>query len=405
MGGWYITCKDLLLLTRDRRAAATLLLMPIVFIAILGFSTGRLVGWKDKNEMIDLAVVDEDGGLLAADVVKALGDRKGFQVTRAADERAARDLVDEDECVAAVLIGPNFQQKADELELRDVLDTRQGRLATGLQALDVTLYVRPAMATTGAIVEQLVFWEAMRALVPHVAGKDPLVKALVQARGQLSPQASASQSDSDSKDFDTGLGSRVYQVLVPSYTVMFAFFLINIMAHSFITERDLGTLRRLQAAPIGPFSLVAGKTAPFYIISLAQGLLLFLFGKLLFGMSWGPTPWVLPLVIAATSLAATTLGLLTATMVRSDAQVSAYATLMVITLAGISGCFMPRDWLPDLMRKVSLATPHAWALIAYQQLLATDSPNLSKVWQSCGILVGFSMVFFSLGWLRFRSTT
>jgi ABC-2 type transport system permease protein len=272
--------------------------------------------------------------------------------------------------------------------------------------VDITLYVKPALATTGAIVEELVFWEAMRALVPHVAGKDPLVSALVQARRLANSQASSEpKNDTYSKISESGFGSSVYQVLVPSYTVMFAFFLINIMAHSFISERDLGTLRRLQAAPVGPFGLVAGKTAPFYIISLAQGVLLFLFGKLLFGMSWGPTPWMLPFVIAATSLAATTLGLLTATMVRSDAQVSAYSTLMVITLAGISGCFMPRDWLPDLMRKVSLATPHAWSLIAYQQLLATDAPNLNKVWQSCGILVGFSMVFFSLGWLRFRSTT
>ena len=62
-------------------------------------------------------------------------------------------------------------------------------------------------------------------------------------------------------------------------------------------------------------------------------------------------------VIVATSMAATALGLLVATLVRSESQVSAYATILVITMGGISGCFTPRQWLPDAMREFSLTTP------------------------------------------------
>ena len=87
--------------------------------------------------------------------------------------------------------------------------------------------------------------------------------------------------------------------------------------------------------------MLIGKTAPFLLVSVAQGVLLFASGKLLFGMSWGTMPWLLPVVITCTSLAATALGLVTATLVQSDAQVSAYANTVVIVLGGISGCFMP----------------------------------------------------------------
>src|SRR5690606_1950464 len=114
-------------------------------------------------------------------------------------------------------------------------------------------------------------------------------------------------------------------------------------------------------------------------------------------------PWMLVPVIVATSLAATGLGLMIATVVGSDAQVSAYSTTTVIVFAGISGCFMPRQFLPDLMLQISLATPHAWALIAYDQLLSTARPNLTTVWQCVGMLTAFAAAFFVIGGWRFRN--
>ena len=92
-----------------------------------------------------------------------------------------------------------------------------------------------------------------------------------------------------------------------------------------------------------------------------------------------PTIWPAGLipVVVCTSLSATALGLLVATLARTESQVAAYATFLVITMAGISGCFMPRDWQPQLMRQISLITPHAWALIAYDQLLVREHLNLA----------------------------
>jgi ABC-type multidrug transport system permease subunit len=97
------------------------------------------------------------------------------------------------------------------------------------------------------------------------------------------------------------------------------------------------------------------------------------------------------------------LGLLVATTARTDAQVSAYGNFLVLTMAGLSGCLMPRAWQPELMQKIGLTTPHAWSLIAYDQLLTKQYPEISQVLQSCGMLLLFATVFFSLGWWRFRS--
>jgi ABC-2 type transport system permease protein len=183
---------------------------------------------------------------------------------------------------------------------------------------------------------------------------------------------------------------------------MFVFFIVNFMARSFIGERDMGTLNRLRMAPISRPGMMIGKTVPFLVISLVQTALLFLAGKLLFKMSWGPEPWLLLPVMFCTSLAATSLGLMVATLVRTEAQVSAYGNFLVLTMAGISGCMMPRTWQPELMQQVGLVTPHAWALIAYEQILSRENPELSVVWRSCEILLAFAGGFFAVGWWRAR---
>lgn len=401
-----IVRKDLLILMRDRRALAVLLVMPMVFIAILGFSTGRLLGWQSENARLRLAVVDESGHELVPLIIDRLEVHEGMDLVPVEPWQAARRLVDRGEVTTAIRFGQAFGGRVAVLELRDVLDPQGGRLAGGLESLEVTVYRRPAQAVVGAIVDQMVFAEILRVLLPEVARRHPLAGAMLEAQrsgdpGPTRPTGEA-MAATDASASLPDQGQLVYHFIVPAYAVLFAFFLINIMARSFLSERDRGTLRRLLAAPIGSAQLLMGKTLPFFLVSLVQGLVLFAFGRLLFGMSWGPEPLWLLAVIGCTSLAATSLGLLTAVLVRSDAQVSAYANLVVITLAGVSGCFMPREWLPEAMKQISLATPHAWSLIAYDQLLNAPAPDLGRVLGCCGMLLAFSAGFFAVGVWRFR---
>jgi ABC-2 type transport system permease protein len=131
--------------------------------------------------------------------------------------------------------------------------------------------------------------------------------------------------------------------------------------------------------------------------------LLFLCGRLLFDMPWGPRPALLIPVILCTSAAATSLGLLLATLVRTDQQVSSFGTSIVLVLGGLSGCFIPRAWLPAMMKTISLGTPHAWALQAFDAVLtSTTTVDTVRVFDCCAMLLGFALAFFVTGWWRFR---
>ena len=118
-----------------------------------------------------------------------------------------------------------------------------------------------------------------------------------------------------------------------------------------------------------------------------------------FRWAWGRRLWLLPVVVT-TSLAAMGMSLLVASLARTETQVAIYGTLLVLVLAGVSGCLMPRDLMPEQMKQLSLVTPHAWALEAYSQLLLSQQsqPNLALVSRACAVLTGFGAGFVGLAW-------
>lgn len=195
-------------------------------------------------------------------------------------------------------------------------------------------------------------------------------------------------------------GAVRYQVLVPSYTVMFAFFLVLSVGWLFVAERKHGTLARLRAAPLTRGQILMGKLLPCVVVSLIQGFFLLLAGRIIFGMTWGSRPELLLPVVLSTSIAAVGLAVLVASIARTETQVAIYGTLIVLVLGGVSGSLMPRDLMPEKMKIASLATPHAWALDAYAQLLASPTPNLAFIATACGVLIAFGAAFTLLAWWR-----
>lgn len=433
MGFLEITRKDLLLLVRDRRALVVLLALPMAFICILGLSTGRLLGWRNDNQLLKLGVVDNCESRHSGLVIDRMQAIEGIKTVRVASLDEVETQLNDRDLTAAVVIGEDFESRVEILKPQDIFDVSEARMKIDLADVDIRILSRPAAAMVQSVVEQLALFCTLQAVLPDSARRSAVQSKVAdllmgnsaddEAGSDIGTDDAASDQNTSTSErpvtdttngsatddgkpgTDSEPGNPVYQTLVPAYTVMFAFFLVPIMGRSFIAERELGTLKRLRIAPIGAVDLVLGKTIPFLVISLAQSAALFLFGRLLFGMSWGSHPWLLFPIVACTSLSATGMGLLIATLVRTDSQVSAYANFLVITLAGISGCFMPRDWLPEIMQTVSLATPHAWSLIAYHEALTSQTPDVTQIGKACGVLALYAAILATLGcWKMQRSS-
>src|SRR5262249_1084644 len=110
-----------------------------------------------------------------------------------------------------------------------------------------------------------------------------LTRSKADARGNAEVRDYADQGGS-------GLlnrGAQRYQTLVPSYTVMFSFFLVLTVGWIFVAERRQGTLKRLRAAPLTLAQILIGKLLPCYLVSVLQGVFLLVAGGVLVGVWWG----------------------------------------------------------------------------------------------------------------------
>jgi ABC-2 type transport system permease protein len=191
-------------------------------------------------------------------------------------------------------------------------------------------------------------------------------------------------------------GGEHYKYLVPMFVVMFVFFLVLIAGWVFVAERRQGTLRRLQSAPLTRGHILMGKMVPCFALSVGQTLFLLIASRYLFGVRWGPNDWplaeqlawLLPVVLS-TSLAAMGLALLIAAVARSELQVAIYGGLLVLVLAVVGGCVLPREMMPETTQFITWLTPQGWALDAYRELLGGSEsyqPNGALVFESCGVL-------------------
>ena len=276
----------------------------------------------------------------------------------------------------------------------------RGRLARGLSQFDIEMISAKIRVIEAFVTSQFVFSKVLEVAYDRMLERFPLVQAYVQSNSSRLPdQASAMAFSSPASIILSS--DRIYLLVVPSQAVLFAFFLVSIMARSFISEKARGTFQRLRMAPLSSSAIILGKVTPFLMISVAQGTLLFAGGWAVFGMPIGQQPWMLLPIIVCTSVAATALGLLIAVTVGTDYQVHVVVTFLILVMAGISGCLMPREFMPPLMKQVSLLiTPHAWSLVAYEEVLMNTIPDGFRVLLSCLVLLLLAFAYSALSLWR-----
>ena len=394
-----ITFKDLLLLSRDRRALVILVAMPMVIIAIVGSAAAR------RGLMIEIVDFDQSetskrlAGFLAGYESVAVRQAEVPTNPGEADMERLRLERPTGEVDARLVVQKGFEANLAAKSRTDLLAPKSDQSSDPFATYQLSFLFKAATVDPRleVLAKLLVKNSLQDAMLPIIAEKIPVFRGAARQKMIPEPWEKISAAEAASEP-----QNNVYQLFVPSYTVLFVFFLVNIMGRSFLDERDRGTLRRLRISPIAPSSILIGKTLPFMVLSLAQTAILMISGKLLFGMSWGSEPWLLIPIILSTSAAATSLGLMFSTLAKTEAQVSSLGNLILLSCAGISGCLVPRIWMSPLTQKISLLTPHAWALDAYGELLTKSVPNHTVILNSCAVLMVFTSTFFIVGLFRFR---
>lgn len=134
---------------------------------------------------------------------------------------------------------------------------------------------------------------------------------------------------------------------------------------------------------------------------MAQLTVMFLWGRVAFGLPlFSHVPGFVVMTVA-TAGAAAALGLVLATLARSRAQLSGFSTILILTMSALGGSMFPRFLMTEAMQRVGLPTFNAWALDGYLKVFWRHAA-LWELWPQLLVLGSLTAVFLGIARLLAR---
>lgn len=388
-----LVTKDLRLLARDSAALLFLVLAPVVVISVAGFSLSTFYGSRGGSETeFLLPVANLDGGEVADELVASLKGATGLRLEEVSEPEARRLVAETGEAGAALIIPEGFTRgfrKGQSVRLLLLTDP-----VKHLELLRIKGEVRRVQAALVA---------------SQVAGRVAVVEVLTYAGDVDFEEVSEDATELAARLVDKSVvldeesltsartSFNAFDQNVPGFGVTFLMLgMLLGVGLGLVDERGWGILYRLAASPTSTGSVVAGKVVSRFIIGVVQLVILFAFGRAVFGVSLGPSLLAMGLVIVGVSFAAATFGLLVAALAPTRDAVIPLGTIAIMTMAAIGGCWWPITIEPLWLQKLAHLFPTAWAMEAFNDLMLRER-GLSDIKLALGALVIFGIVYLVAG--------
>ncbi|MBK8974989.1 MAG: ABC transporter permease [Planctomycetes bacterium] len=357
--------KETLQIVRDPSSIALALVMPVVLTFLFGY------GVSLDAEDVPIAVVLEDPGDAARDLVASLQGSPQFEVVRADSMPAAERLVREHRAEAVLRIRRELGEglaaggPAPVQLLLDGVDSNRARL--------IGSYVDAAIGRAAAI-------RRLRGEAPGV----PLVTAVPRTW------------------FNPALRSTHF--LVPGLVAL-VMTLTGILLTALVVAREWerGTMEAVLVTPLRPGEFLLAKLLPYYALGMGGMLLASGIGVTVFGVPLRGSFAALFAISSLFLLASLGLGLVISSSVRQQ-FVAAQASILAGFLPAffLSGLLFDLGSTPPAIRVISHVVPARWFVEASHTLFMAGDIG-AVLWRDAGVLA--LMAFVLLAIARRKTTT
>jgi ABC-2 type transport system permease protein len=403
-----ITFKELKVLWLDREALALLFVMPVFFILVMSFALEGVFEAGSKGRPIELLVVNRNGGRVVEQAITDLKRAEALILIEAYEgvpltSDKAEQLIRKGVYPLALLFEEGFTEKVLQISNRPETEKASVYLISD-PAMNVQL-----LAAVKGVIQSVIERRVLLARVPQrLKGMLGIPEGMEGPPDSMLGEMNKSESERSGvvfihtfpKGFNAGRRPTATEQNIPGYTIFGVFFIVLTLASSFLQEKKDGTFQRILTAPLSKAAFLIGKLLPYYLVNLIQIALMFSVGVVVFGIKLGHLP-ALVIVSLALAAAANGLGLLVAALGKTEAQVNGLSVLLAITLSALGGMMVPTFIMPDLMKTLSLFTPHAWALAGYHDIIIRGL-GVRQILSETGVLLGFASFFFMVALWRFR---
>jgi ABC-2 type transport system permease protein len=405
--------KEIRIIVADRGLLAVLLLLPILLGSLFAGLNLMLANEEgDPNILLEVVLVNEDPGILGGEVAKSIQSIEQLNVDQTGTVSTAEQRVAEGAVAAAIIIPADFSEKIDSYtptNIEVIIDPARAETAsivTGIMnqvVAEVTIWgeiqygIRTIMTESDLLAKASP--EELRGLEAQNLGV--IMTQLNELR--RNPAIAVISENLEGIAVESGIGLFI-TFLFPAFTVMFIFFIVGSESASLLQEREAGTLRRLLAAPLPRWTIIAGKMLAYGLLVCIQVVILFTLGHLAFDISLGSAPFALVAITLAVAFVAVSMGMVVAAFARTAKQADNVGMILAFVFAGIGGAFP--TWPPmfrseGLIGVLSKFTPHAHALEGYYSVMA-ENAGFTQILPQLGFLLLMGLVFFLVAAWRFR---
>jgi ABC-2 type transport system permease protein len=405
--------KDLQVIFKDRGFLVVVLALPAAFSILFGTINQRAINNSKNPIVFPVALVNQDAGVYGAQIMKIMQDIDALKITALDSPDEAEQQVRQSKVVAAVLIPSTLTEDVNAYkpsQITVLVDQRQqnyGGIVTGIikeVVSPVTLIGELSYGIRTILSDYPPYQQADEQSRRAFEAQTLAVNLAQVQKMQAEPWVKVSAKTSEGKDLVV-VPDNIFAMIVPSFTVMFAFFIVGTMAADLLKEKQEGSLRRLMAAPIQRGTIIAGKMLAYLVLVIIQVTLLFGAASIIFDMPLGDSLLGLALVTIAMGLSATGLGMLVAAISKTDRQADTTGLLLGFILAGLGGCFafsvVPLYKAGGAMQTITRFIPQGQALVAYDSLMI-QGKSLVEVLPHVGALLIFALAFFFIAIWRFK---
>jgi ABC-2 type transport system permease protein len=390
-----IAWKDAIIRFASSSELLFFIVLPLVFTFLLAGGTPQ----GDEDPRIRLLVVDEANTAISQQIIDELESSTAVRPEVVTREEAQSQF--DDRRASAVFIIPadielaSLQNGSAEVEMlqqpnnlnatvqeRAVL-TAIRKVSSAISAAQNAVQQREAKQPFTSDAEKQAYFQSSLEVAQKIQKDSPdrvqVVEGLTENQVEYDPRANSSA------------GQLITWVFIPLFAI----------SALFAYERQQGTLRRLLTTPSSKATFLLGTIAGQVAIALMQMLLLVGFAILVMKLNWGREPLALFIVLLASALAAAAFGTTMGTFIKTEGQASGLSVMFGMVFALMGGCWYPLELFPPAIQNAVKILPTTWAMQGLLDLVLRGG-GLMDILPEAGVLLGFAVLFFSVGVWRFR---
>ena len=420
--------KDLRILFRDRLGAFFILVFPI----LMGLFFGLIMGGNSggSTAAMRIVVVDQDQSEMSRKFIESLKKNEAVSI-ELANLEWARDGVRKGSRIGLIVLPKGFGDTAGILwstppQIQLGIDPSrlaeagmiQGFVMEAMGSLVGERFRQPkqfkpliedakkqldADNEVNPLTRRLMsnYFQSLETLMDSMAGIQVAEDSELSLKTGGNFQFADIQSLDISKEIDPNSRAGQLQKLRSRWDISFPqammWGVLGCVAGFSISvarERTLGTMVRLQVAPLSRFQILAGKALACFIAVIGVIGMLTLLGM---GLGMRPANFM-ALAVAAISIAICFVGIMMtlAVLGKTEQSVSGIGWAANMVMAMLGGAMIPVMFMPAFLQSASVVSPITWSILAIEGAIWRQYTMAEMVFP-CLILIGIGATGFVIG--------